>query len=151
VTGRSTSIAPRKVAIVIWAAHLGLLALFLALVLALPPPARVHVPPELVLALAAATSALGIALSRLLPQRIAPRQAGGGHEAVAMTRLIVGWALCEGVAMFPLVTFLLARDARLLALLAVDVVALLTLYPSAERWAAHGAGAAAAPTTRMVR
>jgi len=71
---------------------------------------------------------------------------------VAMTRLIVGWALCEGVAMFPLVAFLLARDARLLAVLAVDVVALLTLYPSAERWAALGAGAAAAPPrTRMVR
>jgi hypothetical protein len=151
VTGGS-SVSPRAVAALIWAAHLVLLAMFLALVLALPPRPETALPRSLLLALAAVTSAVGIALSRVLPRRIAPRQAGGRHDAVAMTRLIVGWAVCEAVAIFPLVAFLVSRDARLLVALAVDAVALASLYPTAERWAALGHGEAAPPPrTRMVR
>jgi hypothetical protein len=152
VTGRPASIAPRAVAVLIWAAHLALLAVFLGVVFALPPRHDPSIPPALLLVLAFATSVLGIACSRLLPPRIGARQAGGLREAVALTRLIIGWSLCEGVAIFPLVAFLLVRDGRLLAVLAVDVVALLSLFPSVERWAALSVGTVTPPpTTRMVR
>jgi hypothetical protein len=152
VTGRRASIAPREVAVLIWAAHLALLAIFLGVVLALPPRHDASISPELLLALALATSVLGIACSRLLPPRIGTRQAGGRREVVALTRLIIAWSLCEGVAIFPLVAFLLVRDARLLAVLAVDVVALLSLFPSVERWAALSVGTVTPPPpTRMVR
>jgi hypothetical protein len=126
---------PRRVAVCLWAAMLVLLGLFLALVLALPRPGPSAAPRDLFFWMAVATSALGIALSRTMPQRIGAPQAGGRPEALAFTRCLVGWALCEGVAIFPLVANLLQPDARLLGVFAVDALALLVLFPTRDRWA----------------
>jgi len=77
-------------------------------------------------------SAFNIALSRLLPPRLGPVRAG--REATAFTRLAVGWALCEAAALFPLVVWIVSGDPRLLGVCAVDLLALVTLYPSDARW-----------------
>jgi hypothetical protein len=78
------------------------------------------------------TSALCIALAQALPRRIRPVPAG--REATAFIRLVSGWALCEGAALFPLVAWIISDDPRLLGVCAVDLLALLTLYPSEARW-----------------
>jgi hypothetical protein len=78
-------------------------------------------------------SALCVALARVLPPRI--RQVPAGREATAFIRLVVAWALCEGAALLPLVAWMLTDDPRLLAVCAVDLLALVMLYPSAARWA----------------
>ena len=82
---------------------------------------------------AVAASALNLALSRVLPPRLGPA-AAQDREAVAFTRLLVGFALCDAAAMAPLVAFMVTRDLRLLGLVLVDVVALLLLFPSDARW-----------------
>ena len=126
---------PRGVAVCLWAAMLLLLGLFLVLVLALPRPGASAPPRDLFFWLAVGTSALGIALSRTLPQHVGALQAGGRPTALAFTRCLMGWALCEGVAIFPLVANLLQPDARLLGVFAVDALALLLLFPTRDRWA----------------
>jgi FtsH-binding integral membrane protein len=78
-------------------------------------------------------SAFCIALARVLPQRI--RHVPAGREATAFIRLVSGWALCEGAALFPLVAWIITDDPRLLGVCAVDLLALALLYPSAARWA----------------
>jgi hypothetical protein len=78
------------------------------------------------------TSAFCIALSRVLPQRIG--QVPAGREATALIRLVSGWALCEGAAFFPLVAWIITDDPRLLGVCAVDLLALVLLYPSENRW-----------------
>jgi len=88
--------------------------------------------------LAVASSALGITLSRVLPRKLSPGGDNANPEVVAFTRLAVGWALCEAVALFPLVARLVAPDPRLLGVFAVDLLALVTLFPSEGRWASLG-------------
>jgi hypothetical protein len=78
-------------------------------------------------------SALCIALAHLLPARIRPVPAG--REATAFIRLVSGWALCEGAAFLPLLAWTLTDDPRLLGVCAVDLLALVTLFPSESRWA----------------
>jgi hypothetical protein len=46
----------------------------------------------------------------------------------------VGFALCEAAAIAPLVAFIVTRDVRLLGLVALDVLALILLYPTEARW-----------------
>jgi len=77
-------------------------------------------------------SAFNIALSRILPPRLGPFRTG--REATAFTRLVVAWALCEAAALFPLVVWIVSGDPRLLGVCVLDLVALLTLYPSDARW-----------------
>ena len=77
-------------------------------------------------------SAFNIALSRILPPRLGPFRTG--REATAFTRLLVAWALCEAAALFPLVVWIVSGDARLLGVCLLDLVALVTLYPSDARW-----------------
>jgi hypothetical protein len=152
VSAPSSQVEPRRVAVLVWAAMLTLLLLFLVLVLALPAPRLTAPPRNVFFWLAVATSALGVTLSRVLPRRIGPPQAGG-RPALAFTRCILAWALCEGVAIFPLVAYLLEQDGRLLGVFAVDVIALVTCYPSEDRWSELAAleGGAPAPPKRMVR
>lgn len=143
VRARSTPspIAVRRVAIVAWAAMLVQLALFLGMVLALSSGPGVRFPfappPGLVFWGAAAVSVAGVVCSRLLPLRIV-RQAGGRPETLGLVRLLVGWAVCDAVAICPLIGYLLVSDARLLALFAADAVALVTYFPSPNRWAQLG-------------
>jgi len=126
---------PRRVAVAVWAGQLVLLGLFVVLVTALPPPLAFAAPRELVLWTAIVTSATGIALSRTLPARIGARQSGGRPHALAMTRFIVCWGLCGACALLPLVAYMLQPDGRLLGVFAVDVIALVLLFPSADHWA----------------
>jgi hypothetical protein len=78
-------------------------------------------------------SAACIALAHALPARLRPLPAG--REATAFIRLVCGWALCEGAAFLPLLAWILTDDPRLLGVCAVDLLALVTLYPSEARWA----------------
>jgi F0F1-type ATP synthase membrane subunit c/vacuolar-type H+-ATPase subunit K len=88
-------------------------------------------------------SAVAIAASRLLPPRLGPFHAGA--EATAFTRLLVGWALCEAAALFPMVAWIVAGDLRLIGVLAVDVLALVLLFPSDHRWDSLRPGAVPSP------
>ena len=123
----------RRTARLIWAALVAAPFLFGAVAFAF---ARAPRSPEIVAPafwLAAAASALNVALSRLLPPRLGPPAAQDG-DAVAFGRLLVAFALCDAAAMAPLVAFMVTRDLRLLALVALDVVALLLLFPTDARW-----------------
>jgi len=149
---RSGAPHPRRVALFLWTAMVGFLLAFLAMELGLGlPPAPADAPRGLLFAVAAATSALGIVLSRLLPPRIPARQAGGRPAALALLRMVIGWALCEGPALFALAVHLLTHDARLLGLFAVDLLALLSLYPGERAWARLSVEQGPPGTARMVR
>jgi hypothetical protein len=129
-------IPARDVAWAIWVSMVAMPILFLGVVLALKEPSHeVHAAPAGVLGLLAlATSGLGILLSRVLPKRIPMRQVGGKPHLTALTRLVVSWSLCEAVAIFPLVAYLVTHDVRLVAIFAVDVLVLLLTYPSRARF-----------------
>jgi len=149
--GPPPRVAPRRIAAAVWAAMLTLPLLLLGVVLAVEREPSPAAPRDLLLGLAVATSALGVFLSRTLPQRISSRQAGGPPAANAFTRLLVAWALCEGVAIFPLLAHILVHDHRLLAVYAVDLAALALLYPSADAWAHLAADRVEAGPGRTVR
>ncbi len=124
----------RRTAVLLWAAMLIVPFAFLGVALG----ARDHAAPGLaapLLGLAAAASAVNVALAWLLPPRLGPARARDG-EPVAFTRVLVSLALCEAAALAPVVASIVAPDPRLLAVLAADVAALLALYPSARRWGA---------------
>ncbi len=82
--------------------------------------------------LTVAVSALNIVLSRALPPRLGPFRAG--REATVFARLLVAWALCESAALFPLVAWIVSGDPRLIGVFGVDLLALLLLFPSDQRW-----------------
>lgn len=123
----------RRTATLIWAALLATPFLFgaVAWVFARAPRSEAIVEPVFWLAVAA--SALNLALSRVLPPRLGPA-AAEDRDAVAFTRLLVAFALCDAAALAPLVAFMVTRDVRLLGLVAVDVFALVLLFPSDARW-----------------
>jgi hypothetical protein len=123
----------RRTARVIWVALLATPLLFLGVAAAVSPEAWAPGLAEPLFWLAVAGSALNVALSRLLPPRLGPDRADD-RDAVAFARVLVGLALCDAAAMAPLVAYMVTRDPRLLAVLALDVVALLLLYPSDPRW-----------------
>ena len=122
----------RRIATLLWAALLVLPVAFLGVATThRHEPSTEHA--ALLLWVAVVASAFNVALSRVLHPRLEAAR-GGGPEAVTLTRFLVGWALCEAAALFPLVAFLVSHDLRLLAVLALDVVALVFLYPSDRRW-----------------
>ncbi len=126
----------RDVAWAVWVSMVAMPVLFLGVVLALKGPSHdvEHASAGLLVLLALATSALGVALSRIVPRRIPMRQAGGSPHLTALLRLVVAWSLCDGVAIFPLVAFLVTHDRRLLGIFAVDVAVLFLSFPSRGRW-----------------
>jgi hypothetical protein len=154
VTGPALGVPGYRVALFVWASMVVMLLLFLGVVTTLSAPswATFSVPPDAALAIVIAASALGIAASRLLPPRLSPRMGGGRGEIVALTRLIVGWSLCEGVALLPLIAYLMTRDWRLLPVFVADVAALVAYCPTRARWdRLSRTTVAPAPRTRMVR
>lgn len=126
----------RDVAWAVWASMIAMPILFLGVVLALKRPSHEvdAAPGEVLILLAVATSVLGILLSRVLPRRIPLRQAGGSPHLTALMRLVVAWSLCEAVAVFPLIAYLVTQDRNLLGVFAVDVLVLLLSFPSRARW-----------------
>jgi hypothetical protein len=143
----------RQAALAVWSALLVLPLAFLAVVLAVGGADRVSTSLTPVFFwITIAASVLDLSLAWLL----APRIGGAGSSdpnAVAFSRLLFAWALGEAAAIFPLVAYLLTGDARLIGVLAVDLLALVLLYPSDDRWASMTpAGAEAPPAARrMVR
>jgi hypothetical protein len=122
----------RRAANYVWLTLLVVPFAFLAVVLGLP---RARPGPELVPVffwISIVASVLGVALSRWLPPRLAAERAG--PDATAFLRLIVAWALCEGAAVLPLVAFVITGDTRLVGVFALDMLALVLLFPSDARW-----------------
>ncbi len=66
-------------------------------------------------------------------------------EALALTRLVVASALCEGAALFALVAFLVTQDAVMLAPFGASLVALLAHFPGDRHWARLVGSPAAGP------
>jgi hypothetical protein len=140
----------RNVGIAVWASMVATPILFLGVVRSLEEPIQFErEPTRLLLTLATAAVALGVVLARTVPARLSNRQAGGRAHVAVLTRFVVGWAICEAVALFPLVGYLLTRDLRLLAPAAVAVLALVVGYPSRRRWA-EALGHESPPADRMV-
>jgi cyanate permease len=111
--------------------------LFLGVVRSLDEPIQFEKEPTgLLLSLAVGVVALGLALARIVPPRLPVRQAGGRAHVAVLTRFVLGWSICEAVALFPLVGYLLTRDLRLLAPAVVALLALVLWYPSRARWTA---------------
>ncbi len=139
----------RRTVALVWAALVALPLLFgvVAFVHAAPHSARLVAP---VFWLAAVASALDVALSRVLPPRLWP-SATRDRDTVAFSRLLVGFLLCDAAALAPLVGFMVTSDLRLLALFAVDLVALLLLFPSGARWERVRSQAIRAAAARGVR
>ena len=121
---------PKRTAVLIWGSLCAAVAAFfvVSLVVDLKPAPGLTQP---MLAVAATLAAGCIAASRLLPPRIKP-QAGATPEQAALSRHVVGCALCEGASLFAIVAFMLTRTPHAIA--AIGFFALLTLYPSLERW-----------------
>ncbi len=125
----------RRTAAFLWAALLVVPFAFLAVAISLTED---HSAPGLalpILVVAAVASAVNVALAWTLPQRLGPERAQE-RDAVAFGRALVSFALCEAAALAPVVAHIVTHDARLLAVLAADVAALVLLYPSHRRWAA---------------
>ncbi len=122
----------RRIATWIWAALLAVPIAFWAVALRIARPAAPDVADSL-LGAAAALTAANVALAFYVPPRILPA-AAGGREAVALSRALVGWALCDAAAIFPLVAFAVTRDAREVALAAAGLVALALSSPRPARW-----------------
>jgi hypothetical protein len=154
VTGPAFGVPGRTVALFVWGSMLVTLLLFLAVVatLAAPTSHPFTVSPDLLLGVVIATSALGILLAYLLPARISPRLGGVRGEVTALTRLIVGWSICEAVAISPLIGFVMTRDSRLLPVFFADAAALVAYCPTRSRWERLSRSTVASePRRRMVR
>ena len=122
----------RRAATFVWGSMLVLPFFFLALADSARWGAVVPSTTTILFWLAVGISALNLTLSRTLPPRLGPLRAG--REATAFTRLVVAWALCESAALFPLVTWIVSGDPRLIGVFVVDLLALVLLYPSDHRW-----------------
>jgi len=123
----------RRIATLLWAALLVVPIAFLGVATTLERHAPSTEHGALLLWIAVIASAFNVALSRVLPPRLeAVRR--GGREAVTLTRFLVGWALCEAAALFPVVAYVVTHDPRLVLVLALDMAALVFLYPSDRRW-----------------
>jgi hypothetical protein len=123
----------RRVALLVWGAMLVVPFFFLALADVARWGGDGAGATSLLFWLTVVVSALHIVLSRTLPARLGPFRAG--REATAFARLLVAWVLCEAAALFPLVAWIVTGDPRLIGVFAVDLLALLLLYPSDHRWA----------------
>jgi hypothetical protein len=140
----------RRAAKLVWTTLLVLPLAFLAVVSGLRAPGSgASELATMLFWIAIAASAFDLALSRLLPPRLRP--SASGREAVVFSRLLVSWALCEAAALFPLVAFILTGDPRLVGVFAVDLAALVLLYPSDARWESLAPEAAPGAPRRMVR
>jgi hypothetical protein len=123
----------RRLALVIWGAMMLVPLLFLAVADAVRWPSPLGADTGLLFGVTLAASALFISLAHLLPPSLPSSSAGPG--ATVLVRMLVGWALCEAAALFPLMAWIVTGDQRLLGVCAVDLAALLTLFPREARWA----------------
>jgi hypothetical protein len=126
----------RRVAVVIWVAMVLVPLLFLGVVRALAPTEQLaEATVEMLLLATILASAGGLLLARVLPPRIPLSTAGGAHVGT-LVRFVIGWGICVGVAIFPLVAYLLTRDERFLAPFAVVWLCIVFAGPTRARWRA---------------
>jgi F0F1-type ATP synthase membrane subunit c/vacuolar-type H+-ATPase subunit K len=135
----------RRTTLVVWAAQLGGSLFFFAVAafLRLGGQGPAAQPPELLDWLALALAVVLVAASFTVPGLVRPATAAS-PEAVARTRLIVGWALREAAALLGTVVWLLSGDAKPLAGFAIGIAALAASIPTGDRW--RGAVEAAGTT-----
>jgi hypothetical protein len=122
--------------VLVWAALLVLPVAFGLVVVSVRGPAAAD--PRLAplfLWLAVGAAAFDLVLARVLPPRIGARRASA-PEAVAFTRLLLAWALCEAAAIFPLVAYTVTGDVRLLWVSGAGLAAVALLHPGERRWQA---------------
>jgi hypothetical protein len=147
----------RMTATIIWAALCAGVLLFFAVSLFVRLPGD----PRLVgvmLPVSAALTLVTTAVSWLWAVRMRPALPPGTTphtpEQLALTRLIVATALCEGAALFAIVGFLVTgADARMVGPLAVSLASILAHYPGDRHWARLTGGPAAGAPRRnpMIR
>jgi hypothetical protein len=125
----------RRTALVIWAAQLLGCAAFFAVAAYLRIGGQLSAsrPADVLDWIALALPVLLVALSFTVPGLLPP-PAGASPEAFARTRLILGWALREGAALFGTVVWLLSGDVKPLAAFAIGFAALAASVPTADRW-----------------
>jgi hypothetical protein len=123
----------RKAATLVWLSTLVIPVFFGVMAEAVRPGSSRLPESGLFFWLSVLVSAACIALAQVLPARIRPVPAG--REATAFIRLVSGWALCEGAAFLALLAWTLTDDPRQMGVCAVDLLALVTLFPSEPRWA----------------
>ncbi len=122
----------RRAATAVWAAMLVVPFFFLAVADTARWGAARPGTVALLFWLSVGVSVLNVVLSRVLPARLGPFHTGA--EATAFTRLLIGWALCEAAALFPLVAWIVSGDPRLIGVFGVDLIALVLLFPRDHRW-----------------
>ncbi len=134
----------RRITQLIWAAQLGGCLLFLGVAGLLRTMGGMGLAPQpdVLLWLGLVLPVSFVAASFVVPALVRP---AGEPEAVARTRLIVGWALREGAALFGTVVWLLSGDGRALAGLAIGLAALAATMPTEARWRAEVEAAGGKP------
>jgi hypothetical protein len=149
---------PRRVATIIWGALVAGTTVFLVVALSLPEAVG---DPQLVRVLLPVSGGMSIVTtmaSWFWVVRMRPALPPGATtltpEALALTRLIVASALCEGAALFAIVVLLATSHAVALLPFAVSFVALLAHFPRERHWARLCGGTTApagAARNRMIR
>jgi hypothetical protein len=144
----------RRVAVAIWGAVLASPVVLAGVAVGLSRPPEMPELRGLFLWMAAAVAGLGLLLSRALPPRIGAG-AGAPSGTVALSRMVVAWAILEGAALFPSVAYLITGDPWLLLVVGLLLAALAAAFPGEARWVRAGgepsaAGGPGGPN-RMVR
>lgn len=133
--------ARRRTALIIWAASVMSVLLFMGIALTLEVGITFSQSPLQAFLLAAwSLSVTTLALSLVVPARL-PHT--GSAQARALTQTIVGTALCEVGCLLSAVFLLMTNDRSFLGRsflgpFAVSFVGMLLQYPSAARWPKSG-------------
>ncbi|GAO01749.1 hypothetical protein [Anaeromyxobacter sp. PSR-1] len=149
----------RRNAVMIWGVLAVAPVLFLVVAFAVrlrgEPAPGIAQPLLLVLTVLVAVE---VPVSWLWAVRMRPAAPSAGpaltRERLALTRLIVATAMCEGAALFAVVVFMVTRDPRALPLWAIAFAALLSHFPGDRHWARlcrAGGDAAKAPSNPLMR
>jgi len=145
MTGAGNPAAPRRTAVVVWAAMVAGLVLLLGVAAALGPSMQAQTDPDLAETLVAVlglVSAGSLIASRVVPRWV--KAPAGQADQAALARNMIACALCDGGALFAVVVWMLTGSPLALALLLLPLAGLLSCWPGEARWAALG-GAAASP------
>jgi hypothetical protein len=128
---------PRRNATIIWSALVAGVLLFLAVAMTVPMPGAPALAPVM-LAVGGGLSVVTIAMSWLWAVRLPPSSTtlpAAAPDALALTRLVLASALCEGSALFALVAYLVTQDVRTLVPFALSLGSLLAHFPGDRHWA----------------
>jgi hypothetical protein len=145
MTGAGTPAAPRRTAVVVWAAMVAGLVLLLGVAAALGPAMQAQADPELgetLVAVLGLVSAGSLIASRVVPRWV--KVPAALADQAALPKQLIACAFCDAGALFAVVVWMLTGSPLALALLLLPLAGLLSCWPGEARWAALG-GAAASP------